>query len=72
MKFLQNLFKNRKLDFVPADHTHYEKLSTYNMYWKKDGENIFLWNGVGHFWQQMFHIDFEKYKTKLIEVDSDE
>ncbi len=66
-QFLKSVFKTRRIDVVPIDYTHYEPLQTYNIYWRKDEKDLYLWNGVGHYWQQMFYVDFEKYKEKLIE-----
>mgnify|MGYP003565292155 FL=1 len=68
----KKLFRNRKLDIVPQDHTHNEKMRTYNIYWKIDGEDVYLWNGVGHYWQQMFYVDIEKYQEKLISAKTEE
>ena len=68
----EKLFRNRKLDRVPQDHTHYEKMRTYNIYWKIDVEDVYLWNGVGHYWQQMFYVDIEKYQEKLISAKTEE
>lgn len=66
IKFIKNLLRCKKLDVIPSDATHYELdfSGEHKVYWKKEGEKIYLWHGIYHDWQEMKYVDFDKLLLK--------